>query len=395
MDAYSEFLRLLGAPGAGLGALTDAPRPVGLSALAVDPMGDATAVLEARRRQQVEEGRAPAWMRDIAANIGNLAEQPLSAFIPPELRDRLPSAQTLAEMVLGAAPGSGDYMAARDALESSAASMSALGRGDYMGAGARGVDALTAGLGIMPFLPYLASIKGAPRGGRAVVPGDMPALEREAAIRAQGYRPETFYRGSTVDNMRDPPKSGTGFSSEGEHFFSRDPTYSEGFARGDGGQMFSARLAPGRALNFGDDLTPTDLARLGRAIEALGGPDEVRAFLSAIPVNRPPQNLAQLDSMAAQIPDLPIWPGGTLYQFLDRRGTVAANEVLRRAGFDAIDTGRDMVMLTNQGIRSPQAAFDPAKRSSADILAGLGALAVPAAGLAILGIPEVGGEDDY
>lgn len=53
MDA-SDFLRLLGSPGAGLSALADAPRTVGLSALAVDPMGDATAALEARRRQQIE-----------------------------------------------------------------------------------------------------------------------------------------------------------------------------------------------------------------------------------------------------------------------------------------------------------------------------------------------------
>lgn len=53
MDA-SDFQRLLGSPGAGLSALADAPRTVGLSALAVDPMGDATAALEARRRQQIE-----------------------------------------------------------------------------------------------------------------------------------------------------------------------------------------------------------------------------------------------------------------------------------------------------------------------------------------------------
>lgn len=142
--------------GYGLSALGPT---VGLSGLP-DPMGDATAALEARRQQQVEGARAPAWMRDIGANIGNLAGQPMSAFIPPELRDRLPSAEMVGNLVLGSLPGSGDYMAARDAMESSVASMSALGRGDYMGAGARGVDALAAGLGIMPFLPYLASIKG-------------------------------------------------------------------------------------------------------------------------------------------------------------------------------------------------------------------------------------------
>lgn len=162
MDAYSEFLRLLGAPGAGLSALADAPQTVGLSALAVDPMGDATAALEARRRQQVEGARAPAWMRDIGANLGNLVGQPLSAFIPPELRDRLPSAGGLANLVLGSLPGSGDYMAARDAIDATGAGISALGDGDYMRAGARGVDAFTALLGTAPFIPYFAGMASKP-----------------------------------------------------------------------------------------------------------------------------------------------------------------------------------------------------------------------------------------
>lgn len=49
----AEYRRLLGSPGAGLSALADAPQTVGLSGLP-DPLGDATAALEARRRQQVE-----------------------------------------------------------------------------------------------------------------------------------------------------------------------------------------------------------------------------------------------------------------------------------------------------------------------------------------------------
>jgi len=162
MDAYSEFLRLLGAPGAGLSALADAPQTVGLSALAVDPMGDATAALEARRQQQVAGARAPAWLRDIGANLGNLAGQPMSAFIPPELRDRLPSAETIANLVLGMAPGSGDYMAARDAIDATGAGISALGQGDYMGAGARGVDAFRGLVGMAPFIPYFAGMASKP-----------------------------------------------------------------------------------------------------------------------------------------------------------------------------------------------------------------------------------------
>ena len=150
MDA-SDFLRLLGSPGTGLSALADAPQTVGLSALAYPSEHDSM-VAAARAMEAGQRGNP--------MPSGPRMPSSLSELIPPELRDRLPSTETAANLVLGMAPGSGDYMAARDALESSAAVMSALKRGDYMGAGARGIDALTAALGVMPFLPYLASIKG-------------------------------------------------------------------------------------------------------------------------------------------------------------------------------------------------------------------------------------------
>lgn len=157
-DVEAEFQRLLGASVVGVGSLPDT---VGLGSLP-DPMGDATAQLEARRRRQVENGRAPAWMREIGYGIDNLFQQPLSAFIPPELRNRLPNAETVANLVLGMAPGSGDYMAARDAIDATGAGISALGRGDYMRAGARGVDAFTALLGTAPFIPYFAGMASKP-----------------------------------------------------------------------------------------------------------------------------------------------------------------------------------------------------------------------------------------
>ena len=219
MDAYSEFLRLLGAPGAGLSALADAPQTVGLSALAVDPLGDATAVLEARRRQQVEGARAPAWIRDIGANIGNLAGQPMSAFIPPELRDRLPSAGGLANLVVGSLPGSGDYMAARDAIDATGAGISALGDGDYMRAGARGADALAAAFGVLPMVPFLGSVKSVGGSARqeaaAALKGSLTRAAKKAGdsalLRQIADKPIRAYHGSPHDFDRfDISKIGTG-----------------------------------------------------------------------------------------------------------------------------------------------------------------------------------------
>jgi hypothetical protein len=47
--------------------------------------------------------------------------------------------------------------------------------------------------------------------------------------------------------------------------------------------------------------------------------------------------------------------------------------LLRRAGFDEIDTGRDVLKLRGTGIRSVDARFDPKRAESANIFAGLAA----------------------
>lgn len=114
----------------------------------------------------------------------------LSEMIPPELRNRLPSAETAANLVLGMAPGSGDYMAARDAIDATGAGISALGRGDYMRAGARGIDAMTAALGILPMVPYAAGMFA----GRGAKTADVVKLGMAEKMAAAGASPEDIWR---------------------------------------------------------------------------------------------------------------------------------------------------------------------------------------------------------
>jgi hypothetical protein len=45
-----------------------------------------------------------------------------------------------------------------------------------------------------------------------------------------------------------------------------------------------------------------------------------------------------------------------------------------RAGYDALDSGRDVLKLTGKGIRSKDAKFDPAKAKQTNIMASLGAI---------------------
>lgn len=153
MNDNEMWARLLGSPGAGLSALAEAPQTVGLSALAYPSEHDGM-VAAARALEAGQRGNPmPSGPRMPAS---------FSEMVPPELRDRLPGAETIANLVLGMAPGSGDYMAARDAIGATGAGLSALGQGDYMRAGARGVDAFTAMLGTLPFVPYFAGMASKP-----------------------------------------------------------------------------------------------------------------------------------------------------------------------------------------------------------------------------------------
>lgn len=55
-------------------------------------------------------------------------------------------------------------------------------------------------------------------------------------------------------------------------------------------------------------------------------------------------------------------------------GSRAPEHVFKGAGFNAIDTGRDVRNLDGFGVRSAQAAFDPGKANKPGIFLTLGAL---------------------
>ena len=62
--------------------------------------------------------------------------------------------------------------------------------------------------------------------------------------------------------------------------------------------------------------------------------------------------------LARDIPDLPVAGGGQVFQALEVSGR-KPEAVLREAGYDAVDSGRDVHKLSGHGIRSKDAVFDP------------------------------------
>jgi hypothetical protein len=190
----------------------------------------------------------------------------------------------------------------------------------------------------------------------------MDAASREARARAMGYSDEPFYRGERTGRLPNEYPSGT--------YYSRDKSVAAEFARRGGqDQPREFRLNLTKALK---DYEPVTAEQYSRVV--------------ASAAEREPQ-------LAANMVDL-IFPGKSVEWF---RGYAKANPnfvladtgahirqilkyssdpvgILKGAGFNALDTGRDVQTLSGLGQRLSTARFDPAKAHwpdiSASVLAG-------------------------
>lgn len=70
------------------------------------------------------------------------------------------SPENAANLVLGALPGSGDVMAAQESVMLGRDMSDSIRQGDYGAAASSGIQALTAGAGALPFVPYLSTRMG-------------------------------------------------------------------------------------------------------------------------------------------------------------------------------------------------------------------------------------------
>ena len=87
--------------------------------------------------------------------------------------------------------------------------------------------------------------------------------------------------------------------------------------------------------------------------------------------------------LANDIPNVPVAVGGQILQALEM-STRNPVRVLRQAGYDAIDSGRDVRKLTGHGIRSKDAVFDPLTAKDTNIYRSIG-IGVGIGGAGLLG----------
>ncbi len=209
----------------------------------------------------------------------------------------------------------------------------------------------------------LQIIRGRTDGPQMSIGDDLPMDEasRMARMREMGYADEPFYRGEASGSLPDEYPAGRDFS--------RDKATSDGFAqRGGQPEAREFRLKVEKPLNINREMTLGEYADIVRA----AGPDDAERLVRAAPIEGN-WTVERFLRVANANRGIELMPGAQAMQLLEMN-TSGAIDVLRRAGYDAIDSGRDVRMLKATGIRHKDAAFDPARAGEGGIFLGLGGL---------------------
>jgi hypothetical protein len=222
--------------------------------------------------------------------------------------------------------------------------------GDWGGMGLGVGGMLLGAAGLVPGEGTVA--RGAAKVGKVAGAADRKAL---------GYADDVFYRGEAKGVLPNEYPGGA--------FFSRDKEYATGFARKGGGDApREFRLNLQNTLSDQETLTA---ARYGRLIASAAADDPALAahLVENVAAGKTPQWFIEF---ARRNPDYPL--EGLSVPFIRQVIDTASKSpetLYKRAGFDALDSGRDVRKLTGAGIRLSNAKFDPARASDWDITAAI------------------------
>lgn len=198
----------------------------------------------------------------------------------------------------------------------------------------------------------------------------MDEASRLARAREMGYSDAPFYRGEATGKEY----------GGGPAYFSRDREYAEGFAKR-GGQDAPSEYRLDLQNTFMDQ-TPIRAGRYADIIESVAKNNPQLASELAETI-APGKGVDWVIGFGRAQPDFVVVErgGAPLIRQAIEQGVGDPVGVLRRAGYDAIDSGRDVRKFGGEGIRSKDARFDPAQKSSQNILAGIaaGVFGTPAA----------------
>jgi hypothetical protein len=183
----------------------------------------------------------------------------------------------------------------------------------------------------------------------------MDRASRMERARQQGYADEPFYRGERSGALPDEYPTGA--------YFSRDKGYADGIAQAGGRpDAREFRLNLTRTLK---DYEPATAEHYGRVVASAlkRDPELAKKLVEQV---APGKSVEWFLGFAKANPDFGIADSGAHLRLAVGR-SANPEGVLKGAGFDTLDSGRDVRKLTGQGIRLESAAFDPARRRSQNI----------------------------
>jgi hypothetical protein len=186
-----------------------------------------------------------------------------------------------------------------------------------------------------------------------------------------GYDKMPFYRG---DRHGDVPNQ---FEYGG--YFSRDRATSAGIARL-GGRSAPEEYRLNLQKSFHDEkpVTAEVYARLVAAAR-LRDPELARGLAALVGRGK---SVKWLMEFAKRNPEMVVSSSGALLRQAIEMGARNSNDLFRRAGFDALDSGRDVLKLSGHGICSKDARFDPSGANDIDIMASVPPVAIGLGGAA-------------
>jgi len=198
--------------------------------------------------------------------------------------------------------------------------------------------------------------------------GKLPRFGWIDRARKMGYADDVFYRGELSGTVPTEFRKGA--------HFSRWKEYADDIARKGGAtDATEYRLKLDRTLSDGQNLTA---AQYGRLVKAAQSVDPKLAKDLAEIIAPEGQGHAWIMNLARSNPDAVVTNGAAFVRQAIERSR-APEKIFKRAGFDALDSGRDVRKLTGDGIRQVSAEFDPAKARSRNTLAsifGLGSVPI-------------------
>lgn len=347
----------------------------------------------------MQGGPAPAGMADYRTSVQGAVQRPrnsadllggLSQFTSLDTPQNMSLGATAADIALGFAPGIGTAQGIRDFERAR-----------------RDDNVLGMALGGLSAIPVAGGIVRAGKGiGRAVEGAlDMSQAARMQRAADEGFDERVFYHGTGSDFEAFDPGQSRGARYNTGVFLTDNPDVASTYASGSNKQVMPLRVRMKNPINVHAEganwnrLGPDVVVELPERY-AMSADDQLLYALQGGDIPESMKSNAQTTTMRALFPETydyedDFMDTNDFARWAKTQGvdSVIFNDIVDRgpsgvfSNQNAMKPSRNIVMFEPSSIRSVNAAFDPAKRGSSNLMAGVAGTAVTGSALRSL-VPQ-------